>query len=201
MFQHNHPYLQHIFHHLNLFFCNEHLQVLKVHLQLEQYYLHNKHIVIYYILCLFQGHKQFFSYLRQISCFHKLYKFSPNHLIKFRFVAHFSYSNYTIKLVNSSTATLDYMRKVRTVFCPDFLAQSYINSAFTTSSACALQAFICRSVVRSHSVQTANPLQYFFEFHFVIRTKRKAESTPDIRQRAPSSRRGLLQGHRLHRNR
>ena len=37
------------------------------------------------------------------------------------------------------------MRKVRTVFCPDFLAQSYINSAFTTSSACALQAFICRT--------------------------------------------------------
>lgn len=35
-----------------------------------------------------------------------------------------SYSNYTIKLVNISTATLDYMRKVRTVFCPDFLAQS-----------------------------------------------------------------------------
>ena len=35
-----------------------------------------------------------------------------------------SYSNYTIKLVNNSTATLDYMRKVRTVFCPDFLAQS-----------------------------------------------------------------------------
>ena len=44
--------------------------------------------------------------------------------IKRGFVAHFSYSNYTIKLVNSSTATLDYMRKVRTVFCPDFLAQS-----------------------------------------------------------------------------
>ena len=35
-----------------------------------------------------------------------------------------SYLNYTIKLVNNSTATLDYMRKVRTVFCPDFLAQS-----------------------------------------------------------------------------
>ena len=34
-----------------------------------------------------------------------------------------SYLNYTIKLVNNSTATLDYMRKVRTVFCPDFLAQ------------------------------------------------------------------------------
>ena len=33
------------------------------------------------------------------------------------------YSNYTIKLVNNSTATLEYMRKVRTVFCPDFLAQ------------------------------------------------------------------------------
>ena len=44
--------------------------------------------------------------------------------IKFKFVAQFSYSNYTIKLVNNSTATLDYMRKVRTVFCPDFLAQS-----------------------------------------------------------------------------
>ena len=40
-------------------------------------------------------------------------------LHNFRFVAHFSYSNYTIKLVNISTATLDYMRKVRTVFCPD----------------------------------------------------------------------------------
>ncbi|GHJ83226.1 hypothetical protein MCC02041_23620 [Faecalibacterium prausnitzii] len=34
------------------------------------------------------------------------------------------YSNYTIKLVNNSTATLEYMRKARTVFCPDFLAQS-----------------------------------------------------------------------------
>ena len=45
-------------------------------------------------------------------------------LHNFRFVAHFSYSNYTIKLVNISTATLDYMRKVRTVFCPDFLDQS-----------------------------------------------------------------------------
>ena len=43
--------------------------------------------------------------------------------IKLEFVAQFSYSNYTIKLVNNSTATLDYMRKVRTVFCPDFLAQ------------------------------------------------------------------------------
>ena len=31
--------------------------------------------------------------------------------------------------MNNSTATLDYMRKVRTVFCPDFLAQSKINSA------------------------------------------------------------------------
>ena len=45
-------------------------------------------------------------------------------LRKFRFVAQLSHSNYTIKLVNSSTATLDYMRKARTVFCPDFLAQS-----------------------------------------------------------------------------
>ena len=35
-----------------------------------------------------------------------------------------SYSNYTIKLVNNSTATLDCMRKVRTVFGPDFLTQS-----------------------------------------------------------------------------
>ena len=31
--------------------------------------------------------------------------------------------------MNNSTATLDYMRQVRTVFCPDFLAQSEINSA------------------------------------------------------------------------
>ena len=44
--------------------------------------------------------------------------------IKFRFVAQILHSNYTIKLVNISTATLDYMRKVRTVFCPDFLDQS-----------------------------------------------------------------------------
>ena len=43
--------------------------------------------------------------------------------IKFRFVAQILHSNYTIKLVNSSTATLEYMRKVRTVFCPDFLTQ------------------------------------------------------------------------------
>ena len=35
-----------------------------------------------------------------------------------------SYSNYTIKLVNNSTVILEHMRKVRTVFCPDFLAQS-----------------------------------------------------------------------------
>ena len=37
---------------------------------------------------------------------------------KFRFVAQFLYSytaNYTIKLVNNSTAALDYMRKVRAV--------------------------------------------------------------------------------------
>ena len=45
-------------------------------------------------------------------------------LHSFRFVAQFLYSNYTIKLVNNSTVILDYMRKVRTVFCPDFLAQS-----------------------------------------------------------------------------
>ena len=32
--------------------------------------------------------------------------------------------NYTEKLVNNFTATLDCMRKVRTVFCPDFLTQS-----------------------------------------------------------------------------
>ena len=31
--------------------------------------------------------------------------------------------------MNNSNATLDYMRKVRTVFCPTFLAQSEINSA------------------------------------------------------------------------
>ena len=31
--------------------------------------------------------------------------------------------------MNNSTATLDYMRKVRTVFCQDFPAQSQINSA------------------------------------------------------------------------
>ena len=69
----------------------------------------------------------------------------PPFLYQFQFDAQFSHSNYTIKLANNSTVILDYMRKVRTVFCPDFLAQSYINSAFTISSACALQAFICRT--------------------------------------------------------
>ena len=38
--------------------------------------------------------------------------------------SYYLYSNYTIKPVNNSTAALDYMRKVRTVFCPDFLTQS-----------------------------------------------------------------------------
>ena len=57
------------------------------------------------------------------------------HTSKFRFVAQFSYPNHIIKSMNNSTATLEYMRKARTVFCPDFLAQSYINSVFTTSSA------------------------------------------------------------------
>ena len=47
--------------------------------------------------------------------------------------------------MNNSTVILEYMRKVRTVFCPDFLAQSYITSVFITSSVCALQAFICRT--------------------------------------------------------
>ena len=46
---------------------------------------------------------------------------------KFRFVAQFLYSNYTanytIELVNNSTAALDYMRNVRTVFCPDFFGK------------------------------------------------------------------------------
>ena len=82
------------------------------------------------------------TFLLSISSFIKLptlekceHKNSFIHILLYKFVAHFSYSNYTIKLVNSSTATLDYMRTVRTVFCPDFLAQSYINSVFTTSSA------------------------------------------------------------------
>ena len=44
-------------------------------------------------------------------------------LHKSRFVAQLSYLNYTIKLVSNSTAALEYRRKVRTVFCPDFLAQ------------------------------------------------------------------------------
>ena len=38
------------------------------------------------------------------------------HLHKFRFITQFSYSNYTIKIVYSSTATLEYMRKARTFF-------------------------------------------------------------------------------------
>ena len=69
-----------------------------------------------------------------------------------------SHSNYTIKPVNNSTAALDYMRKVRTVFCPDFLAQSYINSVFTTSlpvpckrsSAAPIPFGFRLSAVRSH---------------------------------------------------
>ena len=41
-----------------------------------------------------------------------------------------SYLNYTIKLVNNSTAALDYMRKVRTVFCPDFLTELFKSFRF-----------------------------------------------------------------------
>ena len=44
-------------------------------------------------------------------------------LYQFQFDAQFSHSNYTIKLVNNSTVILEHMRKVRTVFCLDFLAQ------------------------------------------------------------------------------
>ena len=36
-----------------------------------------------------------------------------------------SYLDYTIKSVNNSTAALEYMRKVRTVFCPDFLTELF----------------------------------------------------------------------------
>ena len=61
--------------------------------------------------------------LRSIHHNSKLVFCHVDHLHNFRFVAQFLYSNYTIKLVNNSTATLEYMRKVRTVFCPDFLAQ------------------------------------------------------------------------------
>ena len=53
-------------------------------------------------------------------CF--IYRYYHPYLHKSGFVAQFSYSNYTIKLVNNSTVILDYMRKVRTVLCPDFLA-------------------------------------------------------------------------------
>ena len=35
----------------------------------------------------------------------------PYFHLKFRFITQFSYSNYTIKLVYPSTATLEYMRK------------------------------------------------------------------------------------------
>ena len=65
--------------------------------------------------------KSFDRMARKWNVDYAFYKTGPD---KFNFVAQFSYSNYTIKLVNNSTATLDYMRKVRTVFCPDFLAQS-----------------------------------------------------------------------------
>ena len=42
---------------------------------------------------------------------------------KFKFSVCFTCVNCTIKLVNNSTATLDGMRKVRAVLCPDFFAQ------------------------------------------------------------------------------
>ena len=54
---------------------------------------------------------------------HTAFSFAPPSILSLTICCSISYSNYTIKLVNNSTATLDYMRKVRTVFCPDFLAQ------------------------------------------------------------------------------
>ena len=50
-------------------------------------------------------------------------QFHNSFTCKFKFVAQLSHLNCTIKLVNNSTVILEYMRKVRTVFCPDFLAQ------------------------------------------------------------------------------
>ena len=39
------------------------------------------------------------------------------HFVNFKLqIAQFSYSNYTIRLVHTSTATLEYMRKARTFF-------------------------------------------------------------------------------------
>ena len=64
----------------------------------------------------------------KLSQFYKIFFFciSDNHRnlsLQLPICFSISYSNYTIKLVNNSTVILEYMRKVRTVFCPDFLAQ------------------------------------------------------------------------------
>ena len=53
-----------------------------------------------------------------------------------------SYSNYTIKLVNNSTATLEYMRRVRTVFCPDS-SRSIINQF-------RFHSFLCLCLASAH---------------------------------------------------
>ncbi|MFR8524989.1 MAG: hypothetical protein ACLVCU_12090, partial [Gallintestinimicrobium sp.] len=55
---------------------------------------------------------------------HTAFSFAPPSILSLTICFSISHSNYTIKPVNNSTAALDYMRKVRTVFCPDFLAQS-----------------------------------------------------------------------------
>ena len=65
----------------------------------------------------------------KLSQFYKIFLFciSDNHRnlsLQLPICCSISYSNYTIKLVNNSTVILEHMIKVRTVFCPDFLAQS-----------------------------------------------------------------------------
>ena len=75
------------------------------------------------MLCV--GFHKMFPITTIIAITTKNFFFIQSHsFAKFRFIAQLLYSNYTIKLVNISTATLDCMRKVRTVSCPDFLAQS-----------------------------------------------------------------------------
>ena len=83
-------------------------------------------------------------------------QFHNSFTYKFKFVAQLSHLNCTIKLVNNSTATLEYMRKVRTVFCPDFLAQ-YKSIPLWRSTVFGWTALTTRS---SRSVWLSPPAQW-----------------------------------------
>ena len=75
---------------------------------------------------------------------------------QFRFVAQLSHLNCTIKLANNSTVIWEYMRKVRTVFCPDFLAQ-YKSIPLWRSTAFGWTARMMRS---SRSVLLSPPARW-----------------------------------------